>query len=102
MALKNSAGLFLKDSLFERGFGLLRPAGLSFVHWRWTTRVSPRDHDQINSGLDYFFTKSLAELPAVSNFPVDSGIVISPLDVSPLPKTSTNMRSSTMGEYPGE
>jgi len=52
-SLKNGAGLFLKASLFEIGLGLMRPLGLSFANWRLATRVSPRDHDQIKSGLDY-------------------------------------------------
>jgi len=30
-SLKNSASLFFKASLFESGFGLMRPAGLSFA-----------------------------------------------------------------------
>jgi hypothetical protein len=51
--LKNSAGLFLKASLVESGFGLMRPEGLSFEIGDFDQRFPPLDHGAVTSGFLY-------------------------------------------------
>ena len=60
---------------------------LKFRPLRWTTSVFRRlTTDRRSVRFFYFLSNSLAELPALCTFPVDSGIVISPLETFAITK----------------